>query len=221
MLTGGQGPTGTRELELLKELYFKLQNVEDYPEILPKSRDLLLKMFSETLTDAYDDLESSILSVTYYTKEGLLRFLHARDAEITEQWVEYLAKRRQGMTRQMFQNQNDARLWLKQNAPLRYVDGAWLGHINRTSTPFGLRPITKLAWQVLSEEYGDGDPAKHHVCIYRQLMEDIASDFPPRRLCRPFAPPPWAHRSACLEDCGFPAAYILVPTRISPRDLGI
>ncbi|KAH8822077.1 hypothetical protein F5884DRAFT_840975 [Xylogone sp. PMI_703] len=158
---------GTRELGLLKELYFKLQSIEYYPKILPKCRDLLLNMFSETLTDAYDNLESR-----------LLEFLRVRDAEIAEQWTEYLVKRRQGMTRQMFLGRSDARLWLKQNAPLRYVDGAWLGHINHASTPFNLRTITKSAWQVLSEEYGGGDLAKHHVYVYRQLMQNIAPDLP-------------------------------------------
>lgn len=78
----------------------------------------------------------------------------------------------------MFPNKEEAQWWLKQVAPVKYVDGAWLGHVNKITTPFPLRQTTKDAWQVLSEELGDGDLDKNHVQVYRELMKDIAPELP-------------------------------------------
>jgi hypothetical protein len=58
------------------------------------------------------------------------------------------------------------------------VDGAWLGHINKATTPFALRHITNNAWQILSEEYGDGDIEKHHVHVFSTLMQNVDTDLP-------------------------------------------
>ena len=58
------------------------------------------------------------------------------------------------------------------------MDGAWLGHINKITTPFAIRRATKDAWQVMSEELGDGDRLKNHVHVYRDLMKDIEPGFP-------------------------------------------
>src|SRR5262249_21620568 len=40
------------------------------------------------------------------------------------------------------------------------------------------RSVIKDAWQVLSEEYGDGDLNKHHAHIYHQLMRELAPELP-------------------------------------------
>lgn len=79
----------------------------------------------------------------------------------------------------MFSDREEAKWWLKNAAPVKYVDGSWLGHINKITTPFPLRPITKDAWQVMSEELGDGDLAKNHVYVYEELMREIGeTDLP-------------------------------------------
>ncbi|KAK5154638.1 hypothetical protein LTR16_012592, partial [Cryomyces antarcticus] len=41
-----------QEMQLHKDLYFKLQNLEQYPGILPQSWDLLISLLSETVADA-------------------------------------------------------------------------------------------------------------------------------------------------------------------------
>lgn len=58
------------------------------------------------------------------------------------------------------------------------MDGAWLGHIHRITTPFSQRRITKDAWQILSEELGDGDINKNHVFLFRNLVHSIDGTFP-------------------------------------------
>jgi hypothetical protein len=166
------------DLAKLKQLYYKLHNLEHHPEIVSECRELLLALFSSTITDAIKEPENTILSVERFSPENLKYFLTAKDVDVTNRWEEYLARRRAGESREMFGDKEEAKWWLKQAAPVKYVDGAWLGHINKISTPFKYRQITKNAWQVMSEELGDGDIAKNHVHVYRELMEDIDARLP-------------------------------------------
>lgn len=167
-----------RELRLYKDLYFKLQNLERFPEILPQSRDLLVSLFSETLADAHDGQNPGILAIGQYTHQNLINFMQTESDKTTQEWEQYLAQRRAGSPPDMFRDREEAKWWLRQVAPVKYVDGAWLGHINKITTPFALRPATKDAWQVMSEELGDGDPLKNHVHVYRELMKDIGAELP-------------------------------------------
>lgn len=166
------------ELQAHKQLYYKLHNLEHHPDILPECRGLLLSLLSSTLTDALKDPASGILSVTTFSQDSLNHFLKSKDVDVTDHWEEYLARRKAGGPREMFSDQAEAMWWLKQAAPVKYVDGAWLGHINKISTPFIYRNITKNAWQVMSEELGDGDLAKNHVHVYRELINDIKASLP-------------------------------------------
>jgi len=166
------------EMQLYKDLYFKLQNLEQYPEILPQSRDLLISLFSETLTEARKKPKSGILSIQLYTPESLASFLQKEDDRTAQQWEQYLVRRKAQGPLELFKDREEAKWWLKQVAPVKFVDGAWLGHINKITTPFALRRTSKNAWQVLSEELGDGDPNKNHVYIYRELMKEIEPDLP-------------------------------------------
>lgn len=166
------------ELERLKQLYHKLHNLEHHPEIISDCRGLLLALFSSTIAEAIKEPENTILFVERFSLDDLKEFLTAKDADVTNRWEEYLARRRAGGPREMFGDGEEAKWWLKQVAPVKYVDGAWLGHINKISTPFKYRQITKNAWQVMSEELGDGDIAKNHVHVYRELMEDIDARLP-------------------------------------------
>jgi hypothetical protein len=167
-----------QEMGLHKQLYYKLHNLEHHPEILSECRELLLSLLSSTLTDASKDPESGILSVEKFSRDSLDHFLKEKDVDCTNRWEEYVARRKAGGSREMFSDKAEAKWWLKQAAPVKYVDGAWLGHINKISTPFEYRNITKNAWQVMSEELGDGDLAKNHVHVYRDLMNDIEAGLP-------------------------------------------
>lgn len=167
-----------KDIRVLKDLYYKLQNLERFPEILPHARDFLLSLFSETLADAHKNPESSILSVERYTPENLSHFLKEENNRITGEWEKYVARRRAGGPMEMFQDREEATWWLRQIAPVKYVDGAWLGYINKITTPFAFRPATKDAWQVMSEELGDGNPHMNHVYVYRELMKATGAGLP-------------------------------------------
>lgn len=167
-----------QDVQFHKELYFKLQNLDQHPEILPQARDLLISMFSETLAESAQRPTSGILSMEHYSREGLAKFIQTKDDRMVQLWEDYLTRRRAGAPRELFQDREEAKWWLKQVAPAKYVDGAWLGHINKITTPFALRRATKIAWQVLSEELGDGDVRKNHVYVFAELMKEIGSGLP-------------------------------------------
>lgn len=170
--------TEPAELRAYKLLYHKLHKLEQHRGILPECRELLVSLLSSTIGEALEDTGSTILSVDTFSRDRLNQFLKAKDEDCTNRWEEYLARRRAGGPREIFSDKDEAKWWLKQAAPVKYVDGAWLGHINKITTPFKYRNITKNAWQVMSEELGDGDLAKNHVYVYRQLMDDINADLP-------------------------------------------
>lgn len=156
---------------MYKDLYFKLHHLEDYPEILPYARETLCSLLSE----AYSQYgEQSIMTISSYSRRAMEELLRNEHEQVLSRWEQNLATTHNTSSKSscLFRSRQEAREWLRRNAPVKYVDGAWLGHIHKTTTPFGLRGITKDTWQVLSEELGDGDLEKNHVYLYRQLLRD-------------------------------------------------
>lgn len=165
----------TKELELYKRLYLQLQNLEKHPLVLTEARNLLVSLFSEKLSEA-KSTGHGILTLEIFNSESLAKFLKAEDGKITARWESYLERRQSGSPRELFRDLEHAKWWLKQISPVKYVDGAWLGHMHKVTTPFAFRSITKEACQIMSEELGDGDYKKNHVYLWRELMEDIGAN---------------------------------------------
>lgn len=166
------------QMQLHKELYFKLQHLEQYAEILPQARDVLISLLSEALANASQAPNTGILSIGDYSRARVLEFQRKEDGKVLDEWEQYLARRNDGGRREMFRDTEEARWWLRQSAPVKFVDGAWLGHINKVTTPYALRRVVTNTWQVLSEELGDGDLEKNHVYLYRQLMKVVDPELP-------------------------------------------
>jgi Iron-containing redox enzyme len=170
--------TALEEMQLHKSLYHKLHNLEKHTSVLPQARDLLITLFAEALAEAKVRGDDGILAIERFDPEALARLLRNADDHVAARFENYIARREDGAPREMFRDQEAARTWLIQRAPVTYVDGAWLGHIHRVTTPFALRAVTKSAWQVMSEELGDGNLAKNHAHIYRCLMDDLGAGLP-------------------------------------------
>ncbi len=167
------------EMSAHKGLYYKLHNLEEFPDVLPRARHQLIALFAEIVNTASKERpKEAILKLDTYSREGVTNFMRDQDGKVSQQWEDYLARRKQGGPMELFKDRDEAKWWLKQIAPVKYVDGAWLGYINKITLPFALRPIIKVSWQVLSEELGDGDLDKNHVHIYRELTKGVALDLP-------------------------------------------
>ncbi|KAF3483848.1 ABC transporter with duplicated ATPase domains [Arthroderma uncinatum] len=163
--------------QLYKELYFRLQHLENHPDIIPKAKTLLLSFLSGAIESAQTQ-KSTILSVEEFSHDALDIFAKRELDQVTLRWQRYLERRRGGQPRELFHGLEDAKRWLVRMAPTKFVDGAWLGHIHKIKTPFAYRSITKDAWQVLSEELGDGDLDKNHVEVYKQLLHKVGAQLP-------------------------------------------
>ncbi|KAI2634780.1 hypothetical protein GGS26DRAFT_524238 [Hypomontagnella submonticulosa] len=167
----------SRTTEWYQNLFFQLQHLEDHLDTLEPARDELLAMFSRGLSIALEQ-PHSILSIERYDAKKVWNFIEDEHEKVLTKWESYLERRKQGQGSELFATADAAKAWLVQQAPVKFVDGAWLAHVHKITTPFALRSVTKDAWQVLSEELGDGDLSKHHVYLYRQLLADIGHPLP-------------------------------------------
>ncbi|OGM50731.1 hypothetical protein ABOM_000530 [Aspergillus bombycis] len=165
----------SQSIAFYKTLYHRLQNLEQYPGVLDQGRESFVTWISDALKQSFDNPGKDILLIERYSRDGLLAFVQSQQEQVTEQFEAYHARRRNSGQREHFPDRDAAIRWLKQAAPLKLVDGAWLGHINGVSTPFNLRPVSKGLWQILSEELGDGDRKKHHVYVYQELLRSIGT----------------------------------------------
>lgn len=159
-------------------MFFQLQHLEDHVNVLEAAREELLAMFSRAASLALKQPEANILSISQYDAKSVQAFLDNEHEKVLAKWGRYLQRRQEGQGPELFATTEEAKLWLVQQAPVKFVDGAWLAHIHKITTPFILRGVTKAAWQILSEELGDGDLSKHHVYLYRQLLKDVGCPLP-------------------------------------------
>ncbi|KAF1938422.1 hypothetical protein EJ02DRAFT_437123 [Clathrospora elynae] len=167
----------TGERAMYKKLFHELHHLESNSEILPRARDQLILQLAEAVETERRN-PGSILSIAEYSKINILAFIQQQEELTGHEWDAYLARRKGGGKPELFSNRDTARTWLREFAPLKLVDGAWLGHTHRVTTPFALRHITKDAWQVMAEEYGDGILAQHHVHLYSKLLHDVDAGLP-------------------------------------------
>lgn len=170
--------TITSELDRFKELYFMLHNLERfYDGILPNVGSILCDMISEALDDA--TLQGSRgIDIETYSRQSLEQFLQDRYDACMQSWENYNLRRQAGGSRELFMSHEDASNSIRRLAPLKLVDGAWLSHVNKISTPIALRQTTQKMWQILSEELGDGDLCKNHVHVYSRLIRETSGACP-------------------------------------------
>ncbi|KAK6081430.1 hypothetical protein SCUP234_04635 [Seiridium cupressi] len=135
-------------------------------------------MFSRGVSLTLEDSQNSILEIEHYNAQKVWDFIEDAHAKVLTEWGGYLERRKQGGGPELFATVEAAKTWLVQQAPVKFVDGAWLAHIHKITTPFALRTVTKDVWQVFSEELGDGDLSKHHVYLYQKLLENIGCTLP-------------------------------------------
>ncbi|PWY86278.1 hypothetical protein BO70DRAFT_288869 [Aspergillus heteromorphus CBS 117.55] len=171
-------PTAPKPVQWYRDLFYQLQHLEDHPAVLEPARDELLAMFSRGISLALERPQGSIFSIEQYDAKGIWSFIEGEHEKVLTEWTSYLERRKQGQSPELFATTQAAKAWLVQQAPVKFVDGAWLAHTHKITTPFALRHVTKDAWQVLSEELGDGDLSKHHVYLYRQLLKEIGCPLP-------------------------------------------
>ncbi|KAK6343982.1 hypothetical protein TWF696_007633 [Orbilia brochopaga] len=137
-----------------------------------------MQLFDVTLskTLAVRSSTPTILSLSKYNITTLTEFLAKNEATTSTEWAAYLSRRAAGRPRELLPTRAYAEHFLRLSAPVKFVDGAWLSRVHHANTSPDLRHITRIAWQILSEELGDGDLAKNHVQVYADLLHSLNID---------------------------------------------
>lgn len=104
--------------------------------------------------------------------DDLHGWMTANAQAVHTQYAAYLAQRREGAGRRYFKNRAHALYFLRNVAPTKLVDGAWL---------YGLaahagNPRTAGLVRTYLEELGNGDADKNHVVLYRRLLQQYGID---------------------------------------------
>jgi hypothetical protein len=98
---------------------------------------------------------------------NLMTWMQQQHAAVGQQYRDYRAARRAGAPRQMFAQRAHALLWLRDIAPTKLVDGAWLSGL----LPHWQDVRVEGLIRTYLDELGNGQAADHHVLIYQRLLE--------------------------------------------------
>jgi hypothetical protein len=105
-----------------------------------------------------DDLPADI--------NAMAAWITARSEAVGAEYHAYLQARRDGAPRRYFGSKAHALYFIRNAAPTKLVDGAWLfGLLARWDDP-DFRPLI----QTYLEELGDGVAEKNHVVLYKKLL---------------------------------------------------
>ncbi|MEJ7929317.1 iron-containing redox enzyme family protein [Ramlibacter sp. AN1015] len=102
----------------------------------------------------------------------LLPWMEANTRDVHARYADYLARRKAGGPRHYFRTRAHALFVLRNIAPTKLVDGAWLyGLVRHWRNP----RLSDLV-RTYVEELGEGLPDKNHVLLYRSLLARNALD---------------------------------------------
>ncbi|ORX33387.1 hypothetical protein BD324DRAFT_585204 [Kockovaella imperatae] len=155
-----------------QQLYHKLQNLEDHPDAIDLARERLIQLLDESVHAAQDDT-TSLLAIPTYSKASLHAHFDASHAATGDKYRAYIERRKAGGPRELYPTRDHAVLWLRLAACVKYVDGGWLSNVLNIGTASSARRAARIAWQVMTEEFGDGDLGKNHVYIYHELLKTL------------------------------------------------
>lgn len=154
----------------VRELFYKLMNVDRYPEILPKAHEYATQCLAEAVLYQNDPDTPEMWRPFDYTRDAF-------QARIMDTYRGLLIEVQtyDPASDATFKSADDVRERIRQFAPFNMSDGSWLRNITR------IGPIDEaraLLFSVLMDEIGDGEVSHNHSNIYRDLCHSIGF-YPP------------------------------------------
>ncbi|MES2786004.1 MAG: iron-containing redox enzyme family protein [Pseudomonadota bacterium] len=101
-----------------------------------------------------------------HSPSQLADWMQANTQTVHGKYAAYLADRKAGAPRRFFSNRAHALFVLRNVAPTKLVDGAWLYGLMRHAA----NPKMSDLVRTYVEELGEGDATKNHVVLYRALL---------------------------------------------------
>eukprot|EP01113_Clastostelium_recurvatum_P044335 TRINITY_DN7476_c0_g1_i7.p1 TRINITY_DN7476_c0_g1~~TRINITY_DN7476_c0_g1_i7.p1 ORF type:complete len:888 (+),score=124.32 TRINITY_DN7476_c0_g1_i7:599-3262(+) len=195
-----------------RTLFHQLINIEQHYDVLPAAW-AVIQGHLDKAREIGQGLQPKLYSS--YNPELLSGFLVQNNEVTLTKYNQYLEKRKQDGLNVMFPNKEYAKWFLLQNAPTKFVDGAWLQNIYKVGTySMGseLDSILHPLYKIYVEELGEGVSDMNHVNIYKQdLAREQMHLCPAQSLS--FASDP------ALCDSAFVAPVIQLALSVFPRRL--
>jgi hypothetical protein len=148
-----------------RELFYKLMNVDNFPEVLPSARAFAERALAEARAFQHHPDTPLIWLPFDYTPDTF----EARILETYRLLVEQVSTYDPG-TDPTFRSRADVEERIRQFAPFNMSDGSWLRNVTRVG-PFD--ETRALLFSVLMDEMGDGEVSHNHSNIYRDLCHTI------------------------------------------------
>jgi len=148
-----------------RELFYMIQNIENYPGLLPKVRQYVDEWLAASAAygESLDTPEQQ--KYFYYTPENF----EARMMEIYNGLVESIPLY-DPATDPIFKNRNDCIQRVIHMAPFNLTDGSWLRHIDKAGPSDRVQSFLSSIFQ---DERGNGDPSMNHCNIYLDLCHSV------------------------------------------------
>jgi hypothetical protein len=174
-----------------RELFFKLMNVSDHRDVLDDARSYVDYWLTEAEKFSNSPQRCPADQLFFPYSDQLFQ---DRLEQIYQELVDNAAKSDPDGPSQYFHTREDIITRIIQWAPFNLVDGAWLRNIGRTGP---MDDVRGLLYSICMDELGDGDTAKNHCNIYRDLCHSVGY-YPPPIESRQFAFDPQFLDSAFL-----------------------
>jgi len=153
-----------------RELYYRLQNVESYPEAREHARWFVEHYLSRAKELEHDPNFPDAWHSFDYTPETFAARLQQIYNDLVIEGEHY-----DPATDPLFKTREDVIYLLTQMAPFNQNDGAWI----HRSTPAGpLSEVDSLLFSVWMDEAGDGNNVQAHGNLYTNLLHSIGVTFP-------------------------------------------
>jgi hypothetical protein len=162
-----------------RDLYFKLLNVDNHPEVIPDARSYVEYWLAqaEQLSRPTDDnpVDQHYFPYTYQAFRDRLEMMYQEVVDDIDN--------SSPATDKLIRTRADAIMRIHQMAAFNLLDGGWLRNIGRVGPIDEVRSILFSVWM---DEVGDGDVSMNHCNIYRDLCHSVGY-YPPPIETRDFA----------------------------------
>ncbi|MGR9107263.1 MAG: iron-containing redox enzyme family protein [Gammaproteobacteria bacterium] len=152
----------------LREMFYRLVNLYDSPQILPVARDYVQKCLRYTRW---------VLRLRSTPELKSFEFSHAA----FESRIDSIYRHQVDSYRPLHGKprlNRDAWIWIiKQFAPTVLVDGCWLQNIQDPGMEHSA--VADSLWKIYGDEVGNGETRFNHPLIYRRLLESLDINLQP------------------------------------------
>lgn len=160
------------QIPSVKEVYDSLLTSEPTQASLQQSHTFLDKCLSATASQDTASQDTSPLDNTLpSTPQGLLDWVRSESVKVGSNFSLYQQQRAEG-PRQYFKNRSHGLTYLRNIAPTKLVDGAWLYPVLEHWQDARFFPLL----QTYVEELGDGQMNQNHVLIFQKLLQSYGCE---------------------------------------------